>query len=90
MVNKQFGFGFGAASILAVGSYLLVGTGLGTNHQDSQERLQEALDQGQCYTRVSRGSLSGSGRCWSDEVMTGILNNNVYCSRITVRCDGND
>lgn len=50
------------------------------------QAITEAIRTNMCSVRVGYQRITTGGRCFTGEVMTGIMNDYIYCSDITVTC----
>jgi hypothetical protein len=50
------------------------------------QTLNEAIRSGTCQVTVGFQRLTGSNRCNTQEVMSGVFQNYIYCSKLDVSC----
>ena len=50
-------------------------------------QIHDAIQTGQCQAVAGYPRMTGGGRCFSGEVMTGTWDNYIYCADIRVTCN---
>lgn len=53
---------------------------------NDNERLKSLIQTGACQVEVSQSMMTPGVQCYSNSVMTGLWNDNIYCASITVTC----